>query len=113
MMEFIARFLIGGFVVSCFAILGDMLQPKSFAGLTSAAPSIALATISLTVAKSGRLYAATEARSMILGAAAFLVYAWIVCTILMRRKWFVVATAYLALGIWLICALALQFLILG
>ena len=72
------RFLTGGIVVSAFAVLGDLLKPKSFAGLFGAAPSVALATLGLTVATQGRSYAATEARSMAGGAVAFFVYAWCV-----------------------------------
>ena len=75
-MYLIIRFLIGGVVVSFFAILGDTLKPKSFAGLMSAAPSVALATIGLTVLKQGRSYATIEAQSMVLGATAFLIYAY-------------------------------------
>lgn len=37
------RFLIGAVAVSIFAVLGDLLKPKSFAGLFGAAPSVALA----------------------------------------------------------------------
>jgi len=33
-MEYLFRFLAGGIVVSTFAVLGDVLRPKSFAGLT-------------------------------------------------------------------------------
>ena len=61
------RFLIGGIAVSLFAVLGDLFKPKSFAGLFGAAPSVALATLGLTVASDGKLYAATEANSMIEG----------------------------------------------
>jgi hypothetical protein len=68
------RFLIGGIAVSVFAVLGDLLKPKSFAGLFGAAPSIALATLGLTVASDGRHFAASEANSMIAGAIAFFVY---------------------------------------
>jgi hypothetical protein len=74
MTQLIVRFLIGGFIVSLFAALGDALKPKSFAGLFGAAPSVALATLGLTILADGKLYAATEARSMIAGAGAFLVY---------------------------------------
>jgi hypothetical protein len=35
-------FFVGGVVVSLFAILGNPLKPKSFAGLFGAAPSVAL-----------------------------------------------------------------------
>lgn len=75
MSELIFRFLVGGTVVSFFAILGDVLRPKSFAGLFGAAPSIALATLGLMVHKHGNQYAALESRSMLLGAFAFLIYA--------------------------------------
>jgi hypothetical protein len=39
--EVFIRFLIGGLFVSAFAVLGDGLKPKSFAGLFGAAPSVA------------------------------------------------------------------------
>ena len=67
MLEILARFAIGGVVVSLFAMLGDVFRPKSFAGLFGAAPSIALATLGLTVAHQSKAYAAVEARSMMLG----------------------------------------------
>ena len=41
MSEMVIRFLVGGVVVSLFAMLGDVLRPMSFAGLFGAAPSIA------------------------------------------------------------------------
>jgi hypothetical protein len=50
MSQILIRFFVGGAVVSAFAILGDLLKPKSFAGLFGAAPSVALATLGLTVA---------------------------------------------------------------
>ena len=84
--ELISRFLIGGTLVSAFALVGDAVRPKSFAGLFGAAPSIALATLGLTVATEGRDYAAIEARSMIAGAIAFFIYALIVSKVMMRYK---------------------------
>ena len=74
-MELVVRFLVGGAIVSIFALIADVLRPKGFAGLFGAAPSVALATLSLTIVSQGKLYAAIEARSMIAGAAAFLLYA--------------------------------------
>ena len=47
MSEYIVRFLVGGAAVSAFAMLGDILRPKSFAGLFGAAPLVALATLTL------------------------------------------------------------------
>jgi hypothetical protein len=73
--EILLRMVIGGTFVSAFAVIGDIFKPKSFAGLFGAAPSIALATLALTVGSSGKLYAAIEARSMIAGAVGFLAYA--------------------------------------
>jgi hypothetical protein len=86
MIDLIVRFLIGGAVVSAFALIGDVLRPKSFAGLFGAAPSVALATIGLTISANGIHYAAVEARSMTLGAVAFFVYTICVCRVLMRHK---------------------------
>jgi hypothetical protein len=37
MTEYVVRFFLGGLVVSAFAMLGDILRPKSFAGLFGAA----------------------------------------------------------------------------
>ncbi len=84
--ELIARFLIGGVIVSFFAVLAEIFRPKSFAGLFGAAPSIALATIGITISSHGKAYAAIEARSMILGAIAFFCYAVTVSWILMRYR---------------------------
>lgn len=101
------RFVIGGIVVSFFAMLGGGFKPKSFAGLLGAAPSVALATLSLTVLKKGKPYAAIEAQSMILGGVAFLVYACLVCRLLMSKKFRVLRTTSVALTVWLITALGL------
>lgn len=51
-----------------------------------AAPSVAPATLGLTVATEGPSYAATEARSMMAGAVAFFFYASLVSWIMMRYK---------------------------
>jgi hypothetical protein len=51
----------GGFVVSASAALGDVVKPNSLAGLFGAAPSVAPATLGLTIVADGKLYAAKEA----------------------------------------------------
>jgi hypothetical protein len=109
MKDLILRFLIGGVVVSSFAALADVLRPKSFAGLFGAAPSIALATIGLTIAQKGRDYAALEARSMIFGAIAFFLYASAVSWVLMRYKPHALSAALALLPIWLGAALGIWF----
>jgi hypothetical protein len=83
--KLLMRFVIGGLLVSAFAVVGDLFKPKSFGGLFGAAPSVALATLALTIAKNGRSYAAIEARSMLAGAAALFAYAIVVSRLLMRH----------------------------
>ena len=82
MLEYGLRFLAGGIAVSAFAALGDALRPKSFAGLFGAAPSIALATLLITLSHTGTSFAAMEGRSMIVGAFALAAYSWVVCVLL-------------------------------
>jgi hydrogenase-4 membrane subunit HyfE len=100
MTQMVIRFFVGGIVVSSFAIIGDILRPKSFAGLFGAAPSVALATLGLTVATEGRLYAAAEAHSMIAGAIAFFAYASLVSWILMRGRSAALKTTIAAMPVW-------------
>jgi len=88
MSQILVRFLVGGAVVSAFAIMGDLLKPKSFAGLFGAAPSVALATLGLTIATEGASYGANEARSMIAGAVAFTAYASYVNWVMMQHSGF-------------------------
>ncbi len=105
--EFVIRFLIGGTVVSLFAVIGDVLRPKSFAGLFGAAPSIALATVGLTISTQGEQYAATEAYSMIFGAIAFLFYAISVSRVLARYKTAALPTTIFLMPVWFAVSLGL------
>src|SRR5690349_20128440 len=86
MTETFIRFVVGGLFVSAFAVLRDVLKPKSFAGLFGASPSVALATLTLTIHSRGQGFAAAEARSMIFGAIAFFVYACAVCRLIIRSQ---------------------------
>lgn len=110
--EILIRFLIGGAIVSFFAILGDLFKPKSFAGLFGAAPSVALATLSLAILKDGKHYASTEVRSMELGALAFLVYASLVARLLARHKTRALSVTASAILLWLAAAFGLWFAVL-
>lgn len=109
MSDILVRFLIGGLVVSLFSILADILRPKSFAGLLGAAPSIALATLGLTIRNNGKAYAAFEARSMILGAVAFLVYAFLVSWLLRRYRPAARIAALAAMPTWFVVSLGLWY----
>jgi hypothetical protein len=105
------RFLIGGTVVSFFAVLGEIFRPKSFAGLFGAAPSIALATLGLTIAHDGKAYAAIEARSMLFGAIAFFCYASAASWLLMRFKPRTLTATVALMPIWLCVSFGLSFLL--
>ncbi|MHB8381496.1 MAG: DUF3147 family protein [Candidatus Binataceae bacterium] len=108
MLHITIRFIIGGLVVSSFAFLGNILRPKSFAGIFGAAPSIAIATLSLTIGRHGSRYAATEARSMIVGSVAFFLYTGAVIYLIMRRKRSALFAASSCLLLWTGVALGLH-----
>jgi uncharacterized membrane protein (GlpM family) len=110
MIEILIRFMIGGLVVSVFALTSDLLKPPSFAGLFGAAPSVALATLSLTVAKDGSSYAAKEAHSMMAGAIGLFFYASFVSWVLMHRKPTALRVTIGAMPIWLGVAFGLRYL---
>ncbi len=111
MEEILIRFLIGGVVVSSFALLGEVFRPKTFAGLFGAAPSIALATLGLTILHRGHAYAAIEARSMLLGAIAFFAYASAVSWLLLRYKTHSLVTTLVLMPVWFGVALGLYSLL--
>jgi hypothetical protein len=104
-MELIFRFIVGGLVISFFAVVGDVLKPKSFAGLFGAAPSVALATLGLTIVSNSKAYATLEARSMIAGACAFSIYVWCCMRLLAKREVGATAVTIAGLAVWLACVL--------
>lgn len=107
-MEWTLRFVIGGLAVSLFAVLGDLLRPKSFAGLFGAAPSVALATLILTFSAEGAGTVTIEARAMILGAIAFAAYSVLVCQLLVRSKCSATLSSTASLLVWLCVAVGLH-----
>jgi hypothetical protein len=111
--ELLLRGLVGGAIISVFALLGDVLKPKSFAGLFGAAPSVALASLALTYRSKGALYVATEAKWMVAGAFAFALYAWIVCRTLRNGQHAVNSVAIVALITWFVVALGIWRIVTG
>lgn len=107
--ELIARFVIGGAIVSIFAVIAEVLRPKSFAGLFGAAPSVALTTLCIAIVQHSKDYAAIEARSMVFGAIAFLIYAAAASWLMMRYKTRALATTVGLLPLWLAASLALWY----
>lgn len=96
------RVLAGGALVAAFAMLGDTLKPKMFAGLFSGAPSVATVSLVITGLAMGPVKASTYATGMIAGAIGLVFYslaaAWLV-----ERLNAVVGSA-VAWGAWLVPA---------
>jgi hypothetical protein len=105
--ELAFRFLLGGVVVSIFAAIAEMWDPKTFAGIFGAAPSVAIATLALTFHRRGGSYVATEGRSMVIGALALLAYS-AACVAVAKWKRFPIGLgAAAAWTIWAAAALGL------
>lgn len=105
-MEYLVRFLAGGVVVSVFAMLADIIRPKSLAGLLSASPAVALVTLSITFANKEPAYASIEGRSMILGSVALSFYSAMVCCLLVRTRLSALTASLISLPVWLIISLS-------
>ena len=110
MSQILIRFLVGGAAVCAFAVIGDLLKPKSLAGLFGAAPSVALATLGLTIATEGASYAATESRSMIAGAIAFMAFASCVSWVMMRYKVSALLVTICSIPLWFGVAFGLKYI---
>jgi Protein of unknown function (DUF3147) len=111
--EYVIRFFIGGFAVSTFALLADVFRPKSFAGLFSAAPSVALATLAIAFWKDGPAYAALEGRSMMIGSVALCLYSIAVCQLMIRYEFPALIATVVSLIAWTFAALGGKWLLLG
>jgi hypothetical protein len=97
-----------GSAVSAFAALGDTLRPKSFAGLFGAAPSIAPATLLITLSRKGAPFVAVEGRSMMVGAFALSAYSWVVCVLLKKLLLSSWTATMAALIVWFVVALGVS-----
>ncbi|MGX9394084.1 DUF3147 family protein (plasmid) [Nitrobacteraceae bacterium UC4446_H13] len=107
MTEYVIRFLAGGLLVSLFAVIGDIVRPKSFAGLFGAAPSVALATLGIAWFQHGGTYAGIQANAMMFGGVALACYSVIVCRMLMRLRTRALTATLVALPVWFVVAFGL------
>jgi len=109
--EFVVRFVLGGVLVSIFAVIAEVFKPKTFAGIFGAAPSVALATLGLAFAKESRSYASTECETMVLGAVALAIYCT-ACVAVVRSTalpvWLGAGCCWL---VWLVTSLSLWWLL--
>jgi Protein of unknown function (DUF3147) len=106
------RFLVGGAIVTVFSLVGEVIGPKSLAGVFGAAPSVALATLPLTVRQNGRWYAAAEGRAMVWGAIAFFLYACCCFALLTYRNWSALRASSTSTFVWLLSAFVFWFFVL-
>jgi hypothetical protein len=112
MEQYIIRFFAGGLMVSAFAAVGDVVRPKSFAGLFGAAPSIAIATLLIALLEQGPSYIAIEGRSMILGGAALAAYSFVSRQFLNRCQFSSLISTLLSTVVWFASAFGLYLLFL-
>jgi uncharacterized protein DUF3147 len=66
----VVKALAAGTLVCAFAAIGELLRPRGLAGIFAAAPSVALASLAVTVVATGAGSAASQATAMVAGAAA-------------------------------------------
>lgn len=104
MITIIIRFFVGGIVVTAFALIGEVIGPKSLAGVFGASPSVAIATLAFTIWAEGRAFAAQEARSMVWGALAFFFYACYCLALLDLPDWSATKASVASLPLWFACA---------
>jgi hypothetical protein len=97
------KVLAGGVLVAAFSALGDVLKPKAFAGLFAAAPSVALASLAVTLLTAGPAKAAISSRGMVAGAVGMVAYC-AAASILVKR-FGAVAGSVVAWVFWVIAAL--------
>jgi|SRR5207302_4656882 len=105
-----AKALFGGLAVVGFSLIGQAGHPKRFAGLFSAAPSVALASLAMTVVVRGPDATVPYAQGMLAGSAGMVAYCVtslllinrlhaLVGSILAWLAWFAVAGGlFLAVG---------------
>ena len=106
-LEYIAKFIAGGLLVCLFALIAEVCEPKQFAGLFSAAPSVLLAGLALTLLARNTASATQTAEGAIAGAVGMIFYCLIATRAIKRYK--ALAGSLIALLGWLAVAFAVFF----
>lgn len=99
----VVRFLAGGALVCLFALISDIYRPKRFSGLFSAAPSVLVAGVAVTLVAERAGEAVLTAEGAIAGALGMIAYCLVAVPLIRRFK--ALAGSALALGVWLAVAL--------
>ncbi len=96
--------LAGGTLVTAFALLSEGLSPKRFAGLFSAAPAVAIASLAIVLLDKGAHDAHRDSLGMLAGSTGMLAYAASAVPLLRRLR--AGRAAAVALGSWFVVAAA-------
>lgn len=97
--------LAGGTLVVVFAMISEMLKPKVFAGLFAAAPSVALASLAITVLTESALKARQASIGMAVGGIGMAACCVIAVTAIPRVR--ALRGSLAAAGGWVVVALGL------
>lgn len=94
----VGKALLGGVLVLAFAVLAEPISPKRLAGVMAAAPSVALASLTVTLLAKGPLDARRACAGMAAGAIGFVVYCLVAPPLI--HKLSAVRGAALSLTVW-------------
>jgi uncharacterized membrane protein (GlpM family) len=103
-LQVLTKAIFGGTLVVLFAVFAETLGPKRFAGMFAAAPSVALASLAVTVITKGPIDARRSCAGMLAGAAGFVAYCLLAPAAM--RRWGSLRGAGAALAGWFIVAAA-------
>ena len=92
----------GGLFVALFAVLGEMLHPKRFAGIFGASPAVALANVLVIALAKGDGSARTATTGMVVGAIAMTVAC--VAAIPAVRRWGAARGSGVLWSVWIVVA---------
>lgn len=70
----VLKAVLGGAIVVLFSLIGEATRPRGLAGIASAAPSVALASLVITLLVTGAAAAVDLSLGMIAGAAALVLW---------------------------------------
>jgi hypothetical protein len=98
MLEYLARFVVGGLLVCIFALISQMCVPKQFAGIFSTAPSVLLAGLAITLVTKGAVQATLSTEGAVAGALGMILYCIVVTPAIKRHQ--TLRGSLLSLFIW-------------
>jgi hypothetical protein len=99
-LEYLARFVVGGLLVCAFALISEMGKPKQFAGIFSAAPSVLLAGLIVTLLTKGATHAILTTEGAIAGAIGMIFFCIVAAPAI--KRYTALPGSLLALACWFV-----------